>query len=787
MRAQKSVLPLLPGMLLDSTSALGAQSPPPAPSASQQASESKAHPDRQSTQSRRVPFTDGRSGPFMSAPAKTGGVELLNARLAALVTIVIWTSTLVSPAIFAQEAPGLPPGIRSVEVDGQPVDAATVPITNNATPEISGRVDLGVPVIELAVGDDGAIRFTAEVADRGRFRVAVPQALADGQYSLSINDLLIGSFAVESTGQAAAESTQSSGRASLLDIARAVPYPVDFGDSVPGIGFLDGRYFTLEEEATRTAAAADETSAQKVREAQRSLGEAGWLQRYENRLAVPNTANPETFDLQISSFVVEYASGDHASAAFSTLAGADPGVEFPLIGDESALTLMNGVTPDTGSEYQAARLVFRVGPMLGMIVFADLLNQQPDLELVESVAQTVAGRATVVADRDTVPLGAMALRLDPSDATDRLVRRDIYDVRAGALTALFAEDDATREGRIETFTGTTDAFSSLTKGTFATGGGNKNDREPESATPAAPAPTSVIAIEGESAETNIIATPQATVTESDRVAEEPNAAQVSAMSALYAFPGDGEAGDWLKANQERSEADGSSGDAIFTEMPDSPTFGDESVTFKTRRAPAADEQPTDGFRMLARVGSIVAVLDIASSIDLPLDDVEKLMALQVECIEVAGCGGLASLSGRLVEFEAVEPRSPVVAEPNQIPRQEPTRAPIAEPAAAPVEEPEPAPIEEPLPPVEEPTLEPVEEPTTVPVEEPAPAEEPVEEATPPVAEEPPPDSGEEVSPTPAEEPPAAPVDEPLPAPEAEVTPLPVVEPPPASEEEPSPE
>jgi hypothetical protein len=437
--------------------------------------------------------------------------------------------------------------------------------------------------------------------------------------------------------------------------------------------------------------------------------------------------------------------------------------------------------------------------MLGMIVFADLLNQQPDLELVESVAQIVAARATVVADRDTVPLGAMALRLDPSDATDRLVRRDIYDVRAGALTALFAEDDAAREGRIETFTGTTDAFSSMTNGTFAIGGGNKSDRGPESATPAAPAPTSVIAIEGESAESNIIATPQATVTESDLVAEEPNAAQVSAMSALYAFPGNAEAGDWLKANRERSVAGGASGDAIFTEVPDSPTLGDESVTYTTRRAPATDEQPTKGFRMLARVGAIVAVLDIASSIDLPLDDVEKLMALQVECIDVGGCGGLASLSGRLVEFEAVEPRSPVVAEPNQIPRQEPTPAPIAEPAAAPVEEPEPAPIEEPLPPVEEPlpppveepTVEPVEEPTTVPVEEPAPAEEPVEEATPPAAEEPPPDTGEEVSPTPAEEPPAAPVDEP-PAPEAEVTPLPVVEPPPdseapASEEEPSPE
>jgi hypothetical protein len=395
------------------------------------------------------------------------------------------------------------------------------------------------------------------------------------------------------------------------------------------------------------------------------------------------------------------------------------------------------------------------------------------------VAQSVANRATVVADRDTVPLGAMALRLDPSDATDRLVRRDIYDVRAGALTALFAEDDAARESRIETFTGTTDAFSSTTAGTFAVGGGNRSDRESEPVTPAAPAPTSVIAIEGESAETITIATPQAIETESDREAEEPAAAQVSATSALFAFPGDAEADTWFTASQERLMAGATSGEETFTEVPDSPTFGDESVMFETRGATGADEQPVDGFRILARVGAIVADLDIASSADMPLNDVAKLMELQVECIQAGGCSGLASLSGRLVEFEIVEPRSPAVSEPTKVPRQERSRAPSEEPAPAPVEEPEPAPIEEPVPPVEEPTLEPVEEPTVAPVEEPAPTEEPAEEATPPVTEEPTP-APEDVSPTPAPE------GEPTPPPVTEQTPSPVVEPTPIAEEEPTP-
>ncbi len=713
---------------------------------------------------------------------------MLNARLAALGAVLIWISTLAPQANFAQEAETLPTGVRSVEVDGQPIDAASIPVTNNPIPEISGRVALEVPTIELIVGNDGAVRVTAELDNRGRFRVAVPQALSDGQYSLSINDLLVGSFTVDSAAQVAAAASQPGGREPFLDIARVVPYPADFGAVAPGIGFLDGRYFTLEEEAARTAAAAGEATAQTMRDTQRRLSEAGWLQRYENRLAVPNTANPEMFDVQVSSFVVEYASGGHASAAFAALAGPDSGVEFSLVGDESALTLLDGVTPDTNSEYQAARLIFRVGPMLGMIVHADLLNQQPDLALLETVAQGVAGRAAVVAARDTVPLSTMTLRLDPSTAVGTLVRRDIYDVRAGILTALYSEDDATRDGRIELLTGTTDSFSSTTNGTFATEGANRSDRESQAATPAAPIPTSVIVIEGEPAEPIIVATPRAIESGIDNDTEEQESAQIFATSALYEFPGDAEADTWLNGNQERLAADAASGNGTLIEVPDGPAAGDDSVTFQTRRAIGAGEQTANGFRMYARVGPIVAVIEIASSTDLALNDVAKLMALQVNCIEAGGCRGLATLSGRLVEFEVVEPAPPAVTEPTRIPTQEPPPPPIEEPAPAPIVEP--APVEEPIPvPIEEPAPEPVAEPTIVPVEEPAPVEEPdpapVEEATPSPSDEPAPAPGDEPTPPPVEEPTPVPVEEPTATAAAEPTPGPVAEPAPAPVEEPT--
>src|SRR3954452_20228338 len=79
----------------------------------------------------------------------------------------------------------------------------------------------------------------------------------------------------------------------LLDIARVVPFPADFGDRVPGIGFLDGRFVTLDEDARRAAAAAaaraaaGEDSTATMPEVNRGLAAASWLQRYESRLAAP--------------------------------------------------------------------------------------------------------------------------------------------------------------------------------------------------------------------------------------------------------------------------------------------------------------------------------------------------------------------------------------------------------------------------------------------------------------------------------------------------------------------
>ncbi len=312
--------------------------------------------------------------------------------------------------------------------------------------------------------------------------------------------------------------------------------------------------------------------------------------------------------------------------------------------------------------------------------------------LLDTVAQRVAERAAVVAERESVPLGAMGLQIDSSAAVGDLVRRDLYDVRAGTLTALYEEDEATRLRRVELFTGTTDAFSSTTNGAFALDEPGQPVRGAEQSGPvatAAPTPTSVIQIEGEPAAPAVASTPEPTVA----VDTEPETTQVFVTTSLFAFPGDTEAGLWFETQRDGLLADATTGAGTFTEVPAPPSLGDAAAMFATRRVTGAGEQAASGFRIYSRLGAIVALLDIESSADVPLQGAERLMRFQLECIERQGCAGLASVPQNLFgnEEDLVFQRS---APP---PTQQPTPAPVAVPTALPIQDPAPVPIAEPAP------------------------------------------------------------------------------------------
>ena len=514
---------------------------------------------------------------------------------------------------LAQYAPTLPPGILAIEVDGQPIDSLNSPTTNNSIPEISGRADDSLPTIELAVADGDIVGFPATIGGSGRFRAVPPRELPDATYSLYVNDNFAGSFTI--VGGTPGPRLPGA----LLDIARVVPYPADAAESLPGLAFLDGRFYSLSEEAARTASRSPDGP--DASELERELATAGWLQRYENRLAVPNVDNPRAFDIQVSSFVIEYASGADARTAFDSLNSPDA-TDVSGVGDEAQQLLLSGVTPDTGSTYQAARLVLRVGPLLVVMFYADLLDQPPDLAVLESIATSVAERGRLVADRQVIPLGSMALRLDLGQAEPDVSVREVYDIRAGALTTVFGEDEDKRVGRADMLAGTTDAFTTSTSGIFSRTDSNRGERRANESTPVADQP--------DDAASPVPASPPATV---------------NLTSSLYAFPSDSEADAWM-ASQENALLTNLSPAMTYERVNDAPALADAAAVFSASNVQEGRTE-LSGYRIFTRSGNIVAIVELTSDPPVSLRGAVGLTEEQLACIAAQGCAGNVSLPGSI--------------------------------------------------------------------------------------------------------------------------------------------
>ncbi|MFT4036617.1 MAG: Ig-like domain-containing protein [Thermomicrobiales bacterium] len=541
---------------------------------------------------------------------------MLYSRRLLAVVLVLFTIAIAGGPAWAQSEASLPPGILALEVDGQSINSLTSPVTDSSTPEVSGRADGTVTSITLSISNAEETRFAAPISTGGRFRATPPQELPDGEYTLAVNDVQAGTFTI--SGGVSGDRRPGA----LLDIARVTPYPADAAESLPALAFLDGRFYSLADEAARVAARNPNGPA--AREIERQLAMAGWLQRYESRLAVPNADQPRRFDVQISSFVVEYASGADARTAFDSL--DSPGeVEFETVGDESQLTLLAGETPDTGGAYQAARLVFRVGPLLCVIVYADLQNQPPDLTLLGNIGSAVAARGGLVADRQVTPLGSMALRLDLETAIADPAVEALYENRAGALTAIFGEEETTRAARAELLSATTDAFSTTTSGTFT------RDEDSRLGRRTVPSATPLPEV---AAGTAIAAGDDASATTS-----------VMVQTALYAFASEDEASSWL-ANERQRLAAAPPGITQYTPLTDAPALADQAAVLAASTTTDSGEQ-FEGYRILTRSGGIVAMLDVQSNPGVSLRGAVGMMEDQLACIEAQGCAGATSLPGSM--------------------------------------------------------------------------------------------------------------------------------------------
>lgn len=394
--------------------------------------------------------------------------------------------------------------------------------------------------------------------------------------------------------------------APTLDIARAVPYPTDFPDLASSLGFLDGRFVSGEDQALRTIKAnADEDS---LLGAKRQLLRAGWLRRYESRLAAPLAGDPEQFGVQVSSFVVEYASPRDAASAFAALAQQHSAAESALVGDESLTLEFGGTTPDTNTPYQAAKLVFRVGPLLCSTTFADLTGAPPPVDAVIAAGNLVAERARIVIDEGTIPLGSMLLQFtERGDA-----RNDVYATRAGVPTRLLSQKT------LDAFAlpqAAGDAFVSRLASVIT---------NPRPASAPVQDAESVIEIEGEAR-----STPQPA--SSLNAAPSP---EVSLFTALFSFNADTDASDWLRIATTEAANNGESSLSPI----DAPSLGDETVAFQLNSV----DHPS-GFLLLTRFGSIGIIQELRSSTGVSLEGAANVMRQQLVCIAQAGCSGVAEV------------------------------------------------------------------------------------------------------------------------------------------------
>ena len=508
--------------------------------------------------------------------------------------VAMMVATALGSTARAQYDDGLPPGVEQVTVDGQPIDASTTPRTDNRNPDFAGRLTPGPTSVELGLGNGEITRFSLDVDQRGRFRGNAPEPLDPGRYSLYINDALVGEFVItgdEGTPRAAEEGTR-------LDLARIVPFPFDLADAVPGIAFLDGRYLSVAEEARRTAEAGGDASRAAVGEAADSLRAAGWRQRYESRLAAPKADDPTQFDVQVTSFVIEYTAADNAEAAYDAATeGGEAIAEAATIGDASQLTRLSGVTPDTGAAYRALRLIFRQDRLLAVLVYADLLNREPDQAVMEGLGQAVQERAAAVLAGEVGEWSPLALRMDLERTTGQPRIREAYELLDGQLIAAYGEEERTRSSREAAYAGAAVAYSASFSARV--GGGDRG----RDATPGADAG-------GEEGSVDYIVT-------------------------LYGFNDAGEADAWLSGLGQRLSQDPLRGYLSFTPVDDAPTYGEASATYTFRRR--AGGETASGFRVYVRVANTIAAVELSAAPEAPLTAVEELVRTQVECLETGTC------------------------------------------------------------------------------------------------------------------------------------------------------
>jgi hypothetical protein len=387
-----------------------------------------------------------------------------------------------------------------------------------------------------------------------------------------------------------------------LELPAMVLFPADLEE--PGFGLGESGF----EDATAQAEVVARETGRPLLEMVEPLRAAGFIHRYNlvlERGAPEDVATPEGVPNEVLKRIVfavtAYTSAEGAAAGFDLLdrqwetgTGSE---DIPLtttFGQEAELTRSSSVTTDTNTPYQQLNLTFRIDNLVADVSIFDLTNQAPDPAEAEALATKLLGRIEEVRANGGPGLSFQVIRLGGRTVVDAYIVRD----------------------------GQPEPMSLMTEPVLA------EHRQ---------------ILQGANAVYDV---------------QQPLADGSYLVARLHQFPSPDEAAAWLEQEPNPALGPSASGYIDVTAVPDAPSLGDESRTF--RYGYRLDEQTTvRGYVVFVRVGDTVARVQLDNIPEAPLAAVLELAEAQVSCLHAGECPDVIPMPAALVPTGEGPAASPV--------------------------------------------------------------------------------------------------------------------------------
>ena len=386
---------------------------------------------------------------------------------------------------------------------------------------------------------------------------------------------------------ASAQSPASQAESEQIDLAALTLVPADL--PVSGFGFVDGRLINFDPLSDALAEDIAEIADLRGTSAEIDalipfLEAIGWRRQYESLLARPRSASSDRFRRTVSSFVIEYTNSDSAAIDYVLLqnASSEAGhVEVPgtyTVGDVSRIARENGRDPETREEFWALDLVFRRGQYIAGVTIVDFVGEEPTVAEIEPLARILQARLDAATPSTTPTPSQIVLRPTAPEGTNIGYVAEYYTRRDGNVIPLFEETPEEVESR--------------------------DERDAD-----------------------------AGIRDFYRFEVEAEDGSYAYVGFLARFESSDQADRWLRDAPERLAED--PGPLRDIEQVEALPIGDDSLAFSYRYPLNGDS--ARGYRILARVGEIVADLHLDALPSAPLEAVETLAEAQIACLESGGC------------------------------------------------------------------------------------------------------------------------------------------------------